>query len=194
MKVKQIDRREAIKRTAMIMGGAVTAPTMMGILNGCTVSNEPNWTPAFFDKNQAVTIMDIVDIIIPTTDTPGALDVGVPKFIESMIQDVFKEEDRLKFLNGLADFQNSVKEKHGNSFVKLDAEVKLEIVSGLNGSSIKSSERNGMEWFYMTVKEMSVSGFCLSEAGATQVLKYDKVPGEYKACIPFEEVGKTWAT
>jgi len=194
MKVKQIDRREAIRRTAMIMGGAVTAPTMMGILNGCTVSNEPNWTPAFFDKNQAVTIMDIVDIIIPTTDTPGALDVGVPKFIESMIQDVFKEEDRLKFLNGLADFQNSAKEKHGNSFVKLDAEVKLEIVSGLNGSSIKSSERNGMEWFYMTVKEMSVSGFCLSEAGATQVLKYDKVPGEYKACIPFEEVGKTWAT
>jgi hypothetical protein len=36
-------------------------------------------------------------------------------------------------------------------------------------------------------------GYFTSEVGATQVLRYDPVPGAYHGCIPFEEVGKTWA-
>ena len=64
----------------------------------------------------------------------------------------------------------------------------------MNESAVNRTSEGAKEKFYMTVKELSVGGFCLSEAGATQVLKYDKVPGEYRGCVPFEEVGKTWAT
>ncbi len=195
MKSKQIDRREALRRTAWIMGGAVTAPTMLGIMNGCSVTNDPNWEPTFFDKNQAVTIMDITDIIIPTTDTPGAVEVGVPKFIESMVSEIYTKEDQEDFLNGLKDFQQSVKSTYGDSFVALEMETKILAVTALNASAVgSSSEKGSKEHFYMKVKELTVGGFCMSEVGATQVLKYDKTPGEYKGCIPFEEVGKTWAT
>ena len=48
----------------------------------------------------------------------------------------------------------------------------------------------------MSIKNLVVSSYFRSEVGATQVLKYNGpsiVLGEYKGCIPFEEVEKTWA-
>jgi gluconate 2-dehydrogenase gamma chain len=37
-------------------------------------------------------------------------------------------------------------------------------------------------------------GFFTSEAGATRVLRHEHVPGFYDGCVPFEEIGRTWAT
>lgn len=187
-----IDRREALKRTAWIMGGAVSAPTMMGILNGCSVSNEPNWTPTFFTQDQAVTIMDITDIIIPKTDTPGAVEVGVPKFIESMVSDIGTEAQQQEFLAAMDDFYAHA-EAQGGAFNTMNAEEKTALITELNKSAVEGDDTQKSK-FYMRVKELTVAGFCTSEAGATQVLKYDPVPGEAKPCIPFEQVGKTWAT
>ena len=47
--------------------------------------------------------------------------------------------------------------------------------------------------FFSRLKQMTIVGFFTSEVGATQVLKYDKIPGAYNGCVPFEEVGVTWA-
>lgn len=186
-----IDRREALRKTVIILGGAVSAPTMMGILNGCSVTNDPDWVPQYFDNDQAVLITEISDIIIPATDTPGARDVGVPKFIESMVKDVFNQEDQSKFMEGLNAFNAQAMEEYNKSFIKLKPGEKKEFVKVRHEEALK----NRMEdQFIMTVKEMTISGFCTSEAGATQVLKYDKVPGEYEGCIPFADVGKQWAT
>jgi len=48
--------------------------------------------------------------------------------------------------------------------------------------------------FFLTTKELTVSGFFTSEPGATQVLQYEAVPGAFHGCRPLAEVGKTWAT
>ena len=177
-----------------MMGGAISAPTMLGILNGCSVTNEPNWTPVFFDDKQALTIMEIADIIIPATDTPGALDVGVPQFIESMVKEVYPDESRQEFMDGFSAFVKSVEEEFRKPFIELEKETKVTYINSLNAVAVESSGKAGKEGFFMSVKEMTVGGFCTSEAGATQVLKYDKVPGEYHGCVPYEEIGKTWAT
>ena len=186
-----IDRREALRKTVIILGGAVSAPTMMGILNGCSVTNDPDWVPQYFDNDQAVLITEISDIIIPATDTPGARDVGVPKFIESMVKDVFNKENQSKFMEGLNTFNAQAMEEYNKSFIKLKPGEKKEFVKVRHAEALKNRM---VDQFIMTVKEMTISGFCTSEAGATQVLKYDKVPGEYEGCIPFADVGKQWAT
>ena len=40
-----IDRREAIKRTAMLMGAAVSASAITGVLNGCKPAPELLYNP-----------------------------------------------------------------------------------------------------------------------------------------------------
>ena len=58
---------------------------------------------------------------------------------------------------------------------------------------VNSKWRNRDVHFFRMLKEMAYTGFFLSEVGATEVLQYSHVPGEYNGCLPLEEVGVTYA-
>jgi gluconate 2-dehydrogenase gamma chain len=86
-----MDRREALKRTAWLMGGVVSAPAIVGILKGCTAKPTIDWKPVFLTEDQAALVTQVADVIIPKTDTPGAKDAGVPSFIDLMLKDVYSK-------------------------------------------------------------------------------------------------------
>jgi gluconate 2-dehydrogenase gamma chain len=189
-----IDRREAIKRTAAIMGGLVFAPSAIGVLNGCTARPGVDWDPEFFSSAQARLVTALSETIIPETDTPGAIDVGVPAFIEEMVFVAYDEDARESFLEGLDDFEEISRESFGNSFADLNGEDQLALAEEQNRLAIENdSDRPGTR-FFLVMKELTMMGFFTSEPGAKEVLRYEKVPGRYEGCIPFEEVGRTWAT
>lgn len=193
-----MNRREAIRRTAILMGGAVSAPAIMGILKGCKPKPTINWKPSFFNEEQAIVITTVSEIILPSTDTPGAKDVGVPSFIEQMIHEVYSPEDRDSFMNGLAGFMNDAKLKFDDSFVDLKIEQQTAHVTQLHEASWTAMNENkkhkdGEKPFVLKMKELTMLGFFTSEVGATKVLQYEQVPGHYFGCRPLSEVGKTWA-
>jgi len=187
-----MDRREALKRTALMVGGIVSAPTIIGILNGCTAKPTIDWKPAFFSNEQGILVETLADIIIPKTDTPGAKDVGVPGFIDSMLKDVFTKEDQETFMNGLKAFDVAAENEYGDPFIKLSPKQQSEYVTKTHSAAIKEEGRPFILW----MKELTVAGFFTSQAGATQVLQYEAVPGAYHGCLPIKEAGngKTWAT
>jgi gluconate 2-dehydrogenase gamma chain len=104
-----MDRREALKRTAWIMGGAVSAPAVLGILKGCTAKQTIDWKPVFLSNEQGALVSEVAEIIIPKTDTPGAKEVGVPGFIDQLVNECFTKEDQDKFLNGLKTFDDDAR-------------------------------------------------------------------------------------
>ena len=187
-----MNRKDAIKRTAMLMGGVLFAPTIAGVLKGCTPSTE-KWTPVLFNAAEADLTRKLADTIIPATDTPGAVDVGIPGFIEKMVKEIFSEEQRSDFLFGLTHFDSLCQREKGRSFVELSEEERLEFASDINREAIENEESEGPQ-FFLIFKELTLVGFFTSEVGATQVLKYEPTPGYYDGCVPFEEIGKTWAT
>lgn len=198
-------RREAIQRTAMVLGYAVSGPALMGVLNGCKATPEAAFTPAFFDKDQAVLIEELVEIIIPRTDTPGAKDVGVPTFIDTILKDVYSTEDQERFMTNLNAFNDDAKNTYGNSFVECSAEEKSahfkkhhdETFKNMKGGYSAAWWNAGTESskpFMVELKELTLLGFFTSEPGATEVLQYNQVPGPFKGCVPLSDVGKQWAT
>jgi gluconate 2-dehydrogenase gamma chain len=189
-----MDRREALKRTAWIMGGVVSAPAMMGILKGCTAKPTINWKPEFLTEPQGILISQVSDIIIPKTDTPGAKDANVPSFIDVMLKDCYSKEDQDEFISGLTAFDEEAKKAYGDAFIDLDAEKQIEFVKKTHDEAINAHAEKRP--FILKMKELTMLGFFTSEAGATQVLQYVAVPGSYKGCIPLKEAGngKTWAT
>lgn len=194
-----MDRREAIKRTAWIMGGIVSAPAIMGVLKGCTAKPSIDWKPQFLSEDQAGIVSQIAEIIIPRTNTPGAIDTGVPSFIDVVLKDVYSKEDQDRFLAGLKEFDDEANTSYGDGFTDLDAEKQKELVMKRHEEAIKaekSENRPEKRPFILMMKELTMLGFFTSEAGATQVLQYDPVPGAYKGCIPLSEAGngRTWAT
>ena len=84
----------------MLMGGALSAPAILGIMKGCTAKPTVDWKPEFFSNEQGVLISQLSDIIIPKTETPGAREVGVPGFIDKMLKDVYSPEEQKTFMDG----------------------------------------------------------------------------------------------
>lgn len=174
-----------------MMGGAVSAPTLMGILQGCSTKPNLDWKPTFFNEDQAYVVSQIAEIYIPQTDTPGARQIGVPSFIEQIVGSVYNEETKSLFMTGLEQFMKNVEEKAGDAFADLEPDQQIEQVRIAHDADLKKSPRP----FIMLVKELTLLGFFTSETGATQVLQYEAVPGAYHGCKPLSEVGgKTWAT
>ncbi|HEY9008322.1 gluconate 2-dehydrogenase subunit 3 family protein [Ohtaekwangia sp.] len=193
-----MDRREALRRTAWIMGGAISAPAIMGILKGCAAKPTIDWKPAFFTEEQGILVTQVADIIIPKTDTPGAKEVGVPGFIDLMLKDVYAKEDQEKYLTSLKAFDEAAKKEYGDPFIELSSEKQTAFVKKLHDAVVKDYSQNAPAYrsFIMTTKELTMIGFFTSEVGATKVLQYVAVPGSYKGCLPLSEAGngKTWAT
>jgi len=199
-----MNRREVLQRSALALGYAITGPALAGILNGCKAQPELTYKPDFFTADQAQLISELSEIIIPKTTTAGAKDAGVPFFIDSMLKEVYPKQDQDAFIKGLVEFDEDAKKAFGDSFVDCKpadqvAHVKKHHDAALAGSDVNVSSGwwnsgSGEMPFILKVKELTILGFFTSEPGATKVLKYEEVPGPYKGCVPYEEVGKQWAT
>jgi hypothetical protein len=193
-----IDRREALRKTAMMMGAAISASAFAGLMQGCKATPELTYVPRFFSEDQGRIVMELAEIIIPKTDTPGAKDVGVPGFIDTMLKDCYKKEDQDRFLEGLTAFDAEAKATYGDSFIYCQPEQQVELVKKIHDAAVAEAKENkeAKRPFILMTKELTLLGFFTSEPGATQVLQYEPVPGSYKGCIPLSEAGngKTWAT
>ena len=194
-----MNRREAIERTALILGYTVSAPAMMGVLKGCKAAPELSYKPVFFTEDQARTVGEVAEIIIPKTDTPGAKEAGVPAFIDLMLKDVYPQKDKDRFLKGLLEFEQQTTKMYGDAFIDLDPVKQGEWVKKVHDAAIEAfkiadEETKKDKPFILMTKELTMLGFFTSEPGATKVLQYNPVPGAYHGCLPLTEVGKTWAT
>lgn len=199
-----MNRREAIQRTALALGYAVSGPALLGVLKGCKAAPDLNYTPVFFTKDQALLVAELAEIIMPKTTTPGAKDVGVPAFIDTMLKEVYPQADQERFIKALSDFDTEAQTAYGDSFASCKKEDQVALVKKHHDEALAKSEvgtsfgwwrsGGGAKPFVLEVKELTLLGFFTSEAGATQVTQYNQVPGPFKGCVPLADVGKAWAT
>ena len=187
-----IDRKEALKRVSYLLGGVISAPTVFGFLNGCTASTAP---VKYFSPDQITFLGKVSDIIIPETDTPGALEVGVPKYMDDMIFTIWKEEERNDFLTKMEAFQAKAKKDIGKDFTAASDQEQKDYIykehEAVFGGNVNWDAPRPFIWL---MKELTISGYFSSEVGMTQVLQYKMVPGRYTGCMTFEEAGgKVWA-
>ncbi len=190
-KNNNIDRKEAIKRTGLLLGGVIFAPNILGILKGCTAQTG-DWTPVLFSHSQANTVTALADVILPADGTPAASEVGVPQFIETMVNETYTDEQRDAFLAGLDKFTEDSRAELQVDFTEGTDEQRYDFTYFQNRLAVE--EPYGEAPFILIFKELTMLGYFTSEVGATQVLRYEAVPGIYDGCMPFEEVGRTWAT
>lgn len=197
----EMNRRELLQRAAWLMGGALSAPAVLGVLNGCSAKKEETWQPVFLSKEQGAVVAEVAEIIIPRTDTPGAKDAGVPAFIDLMLKDAYKDEDRQRYISGLKAFDDAARTAHGKGFVELPKQQQTELVQKFHHDAVATEladeRRRAYERrpFILMTKELTLLGFFTSQPGATQVLQYSAVPGKFEACVPLAQAGngKSWA-
>jgi gluconate 2-dehydrogenase gamma chain len=123
---QNIDRREALRRAAIILGGAISAPTIAAVLKGsdvawaATVSDTVEaWAPRTLSAAQLELVATIADRIIPPTGTPGARAAGVHRFADALLTDYYLPTERDRFLAGLQGMDYRARNANGKPFMQL---------------------------------------------------------------------------
>src|ERR1700733_5792651 len=119
-----MNRREAIQRITLMMGGVLSAQLNAGLLG--QVINTGGSVPV--SSEQQALLAEVADTIIPTTDTPGAKAAGVEQFIVRVMRDCYQREDQEKFYAGLAKLDADSRAMRGKGFAELDAAGKNAMV------------------------------------------------------------------
>ncbi len=143
----------------------------------------------FLNGSEMALLTAIAGLIIPNTDTPGAVEAGVQDTIQELLSNWGEDDVRSYWRGGL----KAVSGKFGDvdDFVELPVEKQMELLGALDKGVYKDEIDLP---FYKDLKRAVVGAYYMSEAGATQELAYDPVPGDFKGCIDFDEIGKAWAT
>ena len=138
-----IDRREVLRRTALLLGAMISGPTLAGILAGCETpapaTGESAWTPRALTAAQGEQVATIAEHIIPATDTPGARAAGVHRFIDTMLAEYYSSDERATFVAGLAEVDRRAKEAKGTAFLALAPMEQRELLRVLDAEAYRAA-------------------------------------------------------
>lgn len=179
-------------------GIALTAPSMVAALQGCSADPSLDWTPAFFNNKEAILVADLAETILPRTDdSPGAKDVQVDRFIDDMLANYSGEEMRTGFREALETFNAACKSANGKEFSSMDPAAQLSYLNEINSQAVAGEEGDQQDFpQFLGFKQAVISAYFTSEQVGENVLAYDGVPGVWEACVPLEggpSAGKTWS-
>lgn len=195
-----ISRRVALARTAALLGSALAAPTIAGVLAGCG-DQRASGTRAAAETLKALTpeqeqlVAAVAEVILPATDTPGARDVGVSQFVDRMLADYHTADAREKFLAGLARLDASAVAQHGKSFMRCTAAQQFALVDALDAQLFDPKAVRAdadPRAFYGLLKELTLAGYYTSEDGATRELRINPM-GRWRADVPYTQFRAGWA-
>jgi gluconate 2-dehydrogenase gamma chain len=198
-----LSRREALRRAALFLGVALTPSLVSGVLQAATAAAPApspmgtakastvvsgNFKPAYLTGAQLATAGAVAERILPQTDTPGALAVGVPAFLDLMYGKYLPDEDRKQFVAGLAEVEALSAATHQRGFTALTVDQQDALLTTM-ARAAQGQPRS----FFAQIKELTIVGYFTAEPVGKTVLNYDPVPGPYKGCVPLAEVGnKSW--
>lgn len=175
-----MDRRFALKNLTLSGMGLALSPALLSALEGCTPTYDPGYALQSMRPEQDQLLAQLVDMIIPTTETPGARAAGVNQYIDRILAKVTDPEEVEKFLRGL-DMLNDLDFLDGSSTQQVETLQSWE----------KSSDPVERE-FFGTLKSMTIYGYYTSKIGASEELKYVHATGFYNGDMPYDEVGKNF--
>ncbi len=185
-----MNRREAVRRVALMMGGTFFVPDFADALNHLIPNNvDFTWT-----KTQEVLIAEIADTIIPTTNTPGAKAAGVDKFILKMMADCYEKEVAAKFMADILKTEADAQATFKKSFAECNTAERTQLLKGVEAEFSDARKKKLKDLNYWGImKELTMLGYFTSEIGCTQALRYEQIPGRYDGNMPYKKGDKAFA-
>jgi hypothetical protein len=135
--------------------------------------------------------MDIVDVIIPKTDTPSANEVNVVEFLDKYYKEIL-DDNRQKWLKETyVSLLNLIKSNYSDTINDLTEDNYKDL---LDNHMILNGESNDISELLKNIKSDTIWAYKISEFVGENVLAYDPIPG-VAYCGNLEELtgGKSWS-
>lgn len=208
-----MDRRQILFGLALALGGPAAlascdqAATNDEILRGL----RPTGRLAYYNAREYQFMGVLADAIIPRTDTPGAVDAGVPAYLDGMMNTWASTATKEQHRKSLRDVRAKLSEMGGKDFFELTDEERHAQIAALDTAAYATPAGGGggnpmaalmggggappetPEQSYRALKTLIAQVYYASEPGATEELHFELVPGRWLPDAPLAEIGKTWA-
>ncbi|WP_347158085.1 gluconate 2-dehydrogenase subunit 3 family protein [Pontibacter chitinilyticus] len=173
-----MNRRIVLRNMAVAITGLVALPA-------CDLTSKKAAAQAggpALTLRQEELLGDVVDTIIPKTDTPGAKELDVHHFVQRMVADCYDKETQANLKDGLNTVEAMARKKYEKSFRACSSAERTKLLEQL-----ESSNKEEQKQFYSLVKELTVRGYMNSEYVMTNLVKYEMIPGHYYGSVPVKK-------
>lgn len=129
-----MNRRDVLRSTVLgALGATATVPlaSARDLLAGHDASKDlerPDWKPVFLDAHQNETLIVLSDLMIPASETPGAKEALVNRFLDLLMSAETAETQRA-FIAALAYIDGDCMRRYNSAFVYVPREQQLEFLT-----------------------------------------------------------------
>ena len=177
----QINRRDVLKWLSLTTGSAISFSCTQAAL--APLDKRVQADPG---RDGVLSIAyRCADLIIPPTDTPGALDAGVDGFIHFAVTQWCTADERARLEQGLGWLDEQARQRFGGGFITLDQARQERLLTQMEKQQSAA---------FAQLKELTVVGYFTSEIGATQALTYVPMPGYYDGDHKIDEQARAWSS
>jgi hypothetical protein len=130
---------------------------------------------------QMALVTALADTVIPRTDTPGAVDVGAPAFVDLLLAEWYPDQERQEILAGFDAWDARCREAQGNSFAALDESGRIAFLTVVDAETGPAGSPAGA---YAAIKSAIVFGYVTSKQVAEAHRTTPIIPGRFDGCVP----------
>ena len=164
MQELELNRRKMLQAMFTAVGASVA-------LSSCSYQAaliEPSEKLAFYTREEFTGLSELADLIIPETDTPGAIGAGVPHFMDGLMSQWASAATQAEHRESLRSILSEIAGDPAQKEARLTA---------LDARAFATS---GAEPGYRGLKSLIVNGYFTSEVGATRERPWIPVPGRWE--------------
>jgi hypothetical protein len=171
-----LSRRDVLRLTA----GVVVASRVTAIETITAASGHK-----FFTDAEYALLDELTEILIPADDhSPGARAAAVANFIDADVAEAFEESRRTEWRTGLASVDALATSAHGQPFMKLTPEQRVDVVTRMAANEGKRAAREGdgatnqgahpsdADKFFRELKRSTVGAYYSSDIGIHKEMEY----------------------
>jgi len=170
-----MNRRDLLKKGVYGLAGVSLSSTLISTLQSC-ISIE-KYSPHYFSKTEFSLLFNIVDFLIPKTETPGALEMKVPQFIDIIISETYNNESKNNFSNKLKLLIEDFKSNN----------IDLSDYNSMKSKFVNDFNNKTHQEIYNQIRDLTVWGFKTSKEIALNVLNYNPIPGYQLGCVDIDK-------
>tara|TARA_B100000902_G_scaffold359860_1_gene376055 strand:+ start:39 stop:620 length:582 start_codon:yes stop_codon:yes gene_type:complete len=184
-----MDRRNALKNIGKGLGTITITPSILNLFQSC--QNSTTLNSVFFNKEQFLVVSKLMEIIIPETETPGAISLKLPEFIDAYIYNVIDEDNITsnkilkEGLNKFIDLVKSETTKQETNEISIK-----EWEDQLRKVLVSESKNDKTTIAIQDLRKLTVGAYKINEFVGENLMAYNPVPGKQIGCVDLNEATK----
>ncbi|MEZ5400793.1 MAG: gluconate 2-dehydrogenase subunit 3 family protein [Bryobacteraceae bacterium] len=173
-------RREVFRIGAALAAAPAGAASLPAAVAPLAQATGP-WQARALDDHQIKTVTQLADLILPDTDTPGAVKAGVVSRLDKILADGDPER-RGNFLEAVAWIDGYAMRQHSKPFLDLSAAAQTAILDELDHGA--SADGRAGRGHFRAVKGAVTGVYYATETGFRELNKGGRVPRTYGCTHP----------